>query len=94
MSIPGFTAESSLCTRGGAWHGSVHPEAPGEVVPQVASRVCTKCDGIFYGSHICCDIEIVNCTKEFQNCVVNFKNCVTESCGFLVDVGNFFSTIF
>jgi hypothetical protein len=95
MSIPGFTAESSLYTTVGYRLTLAHQGTAGQVVPQLpTSRVCTKCDGIFLGSQRCCDVEIVSCSPPFQGCVVNFTNCATESCGFLHDVGVVLGGIF
>jgi len=95
MSIPDFTAESSLYTTAGYRLALAHQGTAGQVVPALpTSRVCTKCDGIFLGSQICCDVEIVSCSPPFQGCVVNFTNCATESCGFLHDVGVVLGGIF
>jgi hypothetical protein len=96
MNMPGFTAESSLYNLKKSYRlAGAHSGTAGQVVPQLpTSRACTACDGFFWGSHVCCDIEIVSCTSKFQNCVVNFKNCQTESCGLLVAIGGSLGSIF
>jgi hypothetical protein len=93
--MPGFTAEnvayqSRLTYR---WiNVDDRLTVVNTIVPQLpTSRVCNDCSSFFYGSHTCCDIEIVSCSPTLKNCVVNFNNCQSENCGLLAPIlGVFF----
>jgi hypothetical protein len=87
--MPGFAAGNSVYETDRVHTGLSADDrwTVDSVVPQLpTSRACNDCSGFFYGSHTCCDIEIVSCTAGYRNCVVNFNNCQTESCGLLAPI--------
>ncbi len=86
MSIPGYTAETSLYrTKANYCLVGAHAPGAGVVVPQL-SKACTECTGFFIGTRTCCDVEVLFCMPGVP-CIVNFKNCHSENCGLLVSVG-------
>lgn len=90
MTLPGFTAETSLCGTETNYrmigaHGAL---ARGAVVPQ--KQVCDDCSNFFVGTKVCCTMY---CDGKYQppdQC--NVQDCHLVNCGLLLDVlGSIFS---